>query len=354
MAAINPPGWLQNAGATHTAEQMRNWLSLLVAGANGANSLVARGGVHPSQGFSLTVQQTGSPSMAVIVKSGLALIPGTEGIRQGAYAVMNDADVTVSITAAHATLPRIDSVIFKVEDQVYSGTNNTSSIVVVTGTAASSPVAPTLPNNAMELSRVSVAANATTITNANLTDRRPYLSGVGGAILCTSSTRPTAVGAGQLIYESDTGNLRVWDGASSWVSFARNLLGWTSYSPAWTASGTTPTVGNGSLTGRYRVGPEADLVVAEIRLVCGSTSTAGSGAWFWSLPVNVNAAATGYGGGTWHALKVGVQEYGGSTKLESATTFRGLISAGGSVGVNSPLNWNTNDTYRAQVIYQPV
>jgi hypothetical protein len=354
MAAINPPGWLQNAGATHTAEQMRNWEGLLIAGASSANSLVTRGGVNGSLGFQLQTTQTGSPSMAVIVRSGACLIPGTEGFRQGVYAAMNDGDLTVSIAAAHATLPRIDSIIFKVEDQVYSGVNNTSSIVAVTGVAASSPVAPTLPNNALELSRVSVAANATTITNANVIDRRPWLTAAGGCIVCTSTTKPSFVPAGQMIYETDTGNFRIWDGTSIWFSFTRNVLGWQSYTPAWTSSGTAPVLGNGSLTGRYRIGPEADLLIAEVRLVCGSSSSAGTGVWFFSLPFNVNAAGTGYAGGSWHALKPGVQEYGGVIKIESATVFRALISAGGSVGVGVPHAWGTNDTLRAQVIYQPV
>src|SRR5688572_10261808 len=121
---------------------MRTYIGGLIAGSRSSTSLVARCGVHPSLGNKLQVTQTGSPSMAVLVKSGVAWLPGSISSTQGSYGVMNDADVTLSITAAHATLPRIDRVVFKVEDSQYAGVANTSSVVVVTGTAAASPSAP--------------------------------------------------------------------------------------------------------------------------------------------------------------------------------------------------------------------
>src|SRR4051794_37341941 len=115
MTVINPPGFLQNAGATHTAEQMRNWFAVSLGPSNAANSLIPAGGVNYSRGFALVVQQSAAPAMSVVVRSGQAVIPGTEGAKQGCYLVLNDADVTLSITAAHATLNRIDLVCFKVE-----------------------------------------------------------------------------------------------------------------------------------------------------------------------------------------------------------------------------------------------
>src|SRR5258706_11176593 len=204
MVTINPPGYLQNAGATHTAEQFRNWVGGTSAGALAAASLIPRGGVNGGLGNKLVVTQQGSPNMSVIVRSGLAEVPGTEGSKQGVYTVLNDADFTVAITAAHATLARIDSIVFKVEDQQYSGVNNTSSMVAVAGTPSGSPAPPTLPNNCIELARIAVGANVTTIVTANITDMRRWVS--QGVIPCTSATRPPAntIGAGQIIYESDT------------------------------------------------------------------------------------------------------------------------------------------------------
>jgi len=220
VAEFNPPGWLQNAGATHTAVQMRNYIAGLAGGASASAALTGRGGVNISLGNKLVVTQTGSPSMAVIVRSGVAWVPGTEAGSQGSYGVLNDADVTLSISAAHPTLPRIDIVAFKVQDTQYSGAVNSCSLVVVTGTAAGSPSAPAAPANSIVLANVAVAAAATSITNANITDKRTWLTGAGGIMVCTSGTRPAAgtVGAGQVIYESDTTFIyRTDDGGTTWT-----------------------------------------------------------------------------------------------------------------------------------------
>lgn len=220
MAVVNPPGFLQNAGATHTAKQTRDWLSILVGGSTGSATMLPRRGVHPNLGNKLQVTQTGSPSMAVLVRSGCAVIPGTEDANQGLYFVKNDADVTLSIAAAHATLNRIDIVVFKVEDSAYSGGVNASSLVVVTGTPASSPSAPSAPANSITLAQVSILANDTSITNSEITDDRRYLASVGGKFICTSGTRPASgtVVDGQEIYETDTDRSYIThDGGATWT-----------------------------------------------------------------------------------------------------------------------------------------
>lgn len=219
MAVLNPPGFLQNAGATHTAEQMRNWFSLGGAGSQGTTSLIPRGGIHTEFGAELAVVQSGSPAMSVVVGSGSANIPGTESSKQGMYAVMNDADVTLTIAASHATLHRIDRVCFKVEDSAYSGAANTSSLVVVTGTPGASPVAPAAPANSITLATVSIVANDTAITNGEITDTRFYYAASGGVIRCRSTVRPTSgqVNVGQIIYEFDTGRTYIThDSGATW------------------------------------------------------------------------------------------------------------------------------------------
>lgn len=58
---------------------------------------------------------------------------------------------------------------------------------------------------------------------------------------------------------------------------------WTSYVPSWTATTTNPTLGNGTLTGKYL--QAGKLVIFRIELTIGSTTTAGSGVYSLSLPV---------------------------------------------------------------------
>jgi hypothetical protein len=183
MAVLNPPGWLQNAGNTHAAFELRTYLGGLLGVASGAGSLVPAGGVNPQLGNKLQVTQTGSPSMAVIVRSGIAWVPGTLSGTQGPYPVANDADTTLSVTTAHATLPRIDIVVFTVRDSQYAGSDNDCLLQVVAGTPAGSPAAPSNPANSLRLAEIAVAAAASSITNANITDRRTWLAGATGAVV---------------------------------------------------------------------------------------------------------------------------------------------------------------------------
>lgn len=216
MAVVNPPAFLQNAGAVHTAEVTRGAFNGLIAGKLAAASLKARGGVVPDLGGALAVTQNGTPNMTVLVDAGICYIPGSQGSLQGNYVGTNNASMSVSIAPADASQARIDLIVFKVEDTLYSGAVNSSSIVAVTGTPAGSPVAPAAPNNSIILAQVSVPATDTTISNAQITDRRPFVAGVGGLIRCTSTNRPatSTIGASQVIYETDTKLFYVYDGTN--------------------------------------------------------------------------------------------------------------------------------------------
>lgn len=104
-----------------------------------------------------------STGMQVKVPTGAAWVEG--------QALFSDALITLAVAAAHATNPRIDLVVVR-KDSV----GNTFSIVVKGGTAAASPVAPALTQNAstyeIALAQVLVPAVASTITAGNVTDAR--------------------------------------------------------------------------------------------------------------------------------------------------------------------------------------
>ena len=217
MAILLPPGWIQ-ALSTHTAAQMRMYLASLQAGMfSSATSLRARGGVHPGFGQELVVTQAGSPNMTVLAESGACSIPGSENANQGNYFVVNDAQVTLSISAAHASLARIDIVVVNVRDAQYSGASNDAQLQVVAGTPASSPVAPTAPDNSITIAQIAVGAGVTSITNANITDTRRYIAAVGGVIPATNdAARPasTEINESQLVWSRDVDKLYIWDGAA--------------------------------------------------------------------------------------------------------------------------------------------
>jgi hypothetical protein len=173
MALRNPPSWLQNG--SHTAENDRLT----------ANQIVwALTGVRRTN--DLKVSQSGTPAMSVSIAAGWAIILGDYTTNMGAYSVYNDAAVSGTITTADATNPRIDRVCLTVADSAYTGSTNTVTVNVVAGTPAGSPTAPATPVNSISLATVAVAAGATTIVNANITDTRVRTE-IDEVVLGTSS-----------------------------------------------------------------------------------------------------------------------------------------------------------------------
>ena len=110
------------------------------------------------------VEQQASPDMTVKVDTGEAWIQG--------YFYRSTASQNVTISAADATFPRIDLVVLR---NVITGSRKIDA-VVITGTPASSPVAPDYSRTDdvwdLVLAQIAVAAGATTIVTANITDKR--------------------------------------------------------------------------------------------------------------------------------------------------------------------------------------
>jgi len=158
MTLRTPPSWLQNG--SHPAENDR-----LTMQAYWAVTGVRRTG-------DLAVTQNSPTGMSVLVATGWAVVIGTTTSNMGAYTVYNDASAVATITAADPTNPRIDRVCLTVNDSAYSGAVNNVAINVVAGTPAGSPTAPATPANSISLATVAVAAGATTIVTANITDTR--------------------------------------------------------------------------------------------------------------------------------------------------------------------------------------
>jgi hypothetical protein len=72
-------------------------------------------------------------------------------------------------------------------------------------------------------------------------------------------------------------------GQTNGVEWVSGGGAWTSFTPVWTATGTAPALGNGSLSGKYaRVNK---LIVGTIVLIAGSTTTFGTGTFRFTFPV---------------------------------------------------------------------
>lgn len=130
-----------------------------------------------------------------------------------------------------------------------------------------------------------------------------------------------------------------------------------SYSVVWDAETSSPSVGNGSLTGKYRrVG---SMVLLNIRLVIGSTTSQGSGAWNFEPPFEVDnssywaGSCVGYNdsAGNWHSGNSMIEPSGGS-----GNKVVGVIGSGGSTGVvrlraGTPVSWDTNSSIFISIWY---
>jgi hypothetical protein len=158
MTLQTPPSWLQAGSYPAQYDRLT------------AQALYATTGIIGSS--SMAVSANSPVGMSVRVASGWAAVIGTTTTNMGVYTAYNDATVTLTITTADVTNPRVDLVCMTVRDAFYSGANNDVIYQVIAGTPAGSPVAPSLPANSISLATVAVAANATQINTGNITDTR--------------------------------------------------------------------------------------------------------------------------------------------------------------------------------------
>jgi len=137
-------------------------------------------------------------------------------------------------------------------------------------------------------------------------------------------------------------NAQIKDFASAFGAF-------TSYTPTWTASGTAPAIGNGTLTGRYlRV---QNLVMFTISQTMGSSTTYGTGLYSWTLPVTTSQTSPRILGGM-RCDDSGSATYIRHVMLSTSTTFSALTEGAVYVGQTAPFTWGSADFLTAQGWYE--
>jgi hypothetical protein len=212
VAVINPVGYLHNL-TTHTAQtdRLSSAAGLLLPDAVG--SLRPVGGLrHPAD---MALSAPGG--MIVRVGAGMVYVPQGQSSLGGGYELSNDGNLDLTINTAHATLTRWDLIVARVQDSFYAGTNNLGDIIVIPGTASSTPSDPALPAGAsyVTLGRVVVGPGVVAITAPNITQLAVTATLNGGTLRVTSTTRPPAAIRydGLEIYETDTKRTWRWDAA---------------------------------------------------------------------------------------------------------------------------------------------
>ena len=120
-------------------------------------------GIFGGKSNELMVRERETPNMGVKVLSGQAWIDG--------YWYENDGEHPLTIDVADGVLHRIDSIVVR-----WNHSERNIRLAVKKGTAATNPVAPTVQRNddfyELKLADISVRAGTTTITQANITDKR--------------------------------------------------------------------------------------------------------------------------------------------------------------------------------------
>jgi len=137
---------------------------------------------------------------------------------------------------------------------------------------------------------------------------------------------------------------------------ASDLTAWTEYNPTWTSDSGTPSINNGSLVGRYK--QIGKTVFFNLKLTYGSTTTGGSGAWMFGLPVtaydsNYQFAASILNSGlAWYGA-IANGNYKNSTshfsiihQNDTATTVWGGVTAG------APFTFGAGDTLTVSGSYE--
>jgi hypothetical protein len=162
MTLVSPPSWLQAGSYPAESDRLTQ------------QALYATTGIIGSA--SMAVTPNSPAGMSVRVASGWAAVVGTTQANMGVYTFYNDATVTLTITTADPTNPRIDRIVATVRDAFYSGAFNDVIYQVLPGTPAGSPTAPAIPANSISLATIAVGAGVTQINAVNITDTRPEVT----------------------------------------------------------------------------------------------------------------------------------------------------------------------------------
>ena len=198
--------------------------------------------------------------------------------------------------------------------------------------------------------------NCTISGNVTIGDGINAISGVGfgpnvfmqaGTTLTLNAlVRESSIHTEQLINTTVVDNLTGTAGDIDNCIFTKP----TSYVPTWTATGTAPVLGNGTLTGKYV--RQGRTVLVTVELLLGSTSTTGTGEWRFALPTTVTTPWLGSAS----MNDVGTQAYTGSVLAVSGQAYAVATAnaAGGNVGPTIPFAWTTNDFMRFTVQYESV
>lgn len=170
--------------------------------------------------------------------------------------------------------------------------------------------------------------------------------------VCTSSTRPASPFTGQVIYETDTGYLRVWDGAA-WDYFSPKqdtIPGaYTTFTPTWTNVTTT------TATQNFKYSQINKMVHVYGRFTLGSSSAI-TGSIRMNLPVtasNTDFSGVAQMGDNGINLYPGILEAISTTVVQiNVVRSDGTYSTGPATSGTVPFTWANLDYFIINMTYE--
>lgn len=126
-----------------------------------------------------------------------------------------------------------------------------------------------------------------------------------------------------------------------------------SFTPTWTSSGTQPSLGNGTLTGRYfRI---QKLVFVQTLLICNTTTTFGTGEYRFAVPVTARAGLFGYfsvGTVRVYDQSAVTTYYGQASFYASATTYMNAYIGNSLITQTAPMTFASGDEIQMTYWYE--
>jgi hypothetical protein len=252
---------------------VRNTSDLVIGG--------VRGGAVTNSGFTATI----APLTAIVQPT------AARGVYQAVFPA-GAAELTKTINAAHATLPRVDAIDLKIYDHEADASGlRGADIVYTAGTAASSPTAPTFTGVGVRLGTFAVPASGGGNPAWTQDPALVGYAGTGGVL--EVAQRPSNPRNGLEIFNRSTGVREIFITGLGW----RNLLGpaWQTYNTIWSSPGGTLAINSGVKNAKWRdLGNRVDF---KIYMQRAADTNLGDGAFSWSLPVALSDYDTDSGTG---------------------------------------------------------
>lgn len=135
------------------------------------------------------------------------------------------------------------------------------------------------------------------------------------------------------------------------VHAATGLTGYedSTWTVAWTGTSSNPSIGSGTLTGRYiKIG---SVVHAWVHMIIASDTTFGSGTYGWSLPY-ASAASPGRTTGSVWCLDSGTGYFMGSCQMRDSSSEMYCYTTTSLFGPTSPFTWADGDQLVIQITYR--